>query len=153
VANEKETDKKERANVGKDSNGVAPTETPVEYGVDVSFPMHHHRVSDNYAWLPHNVDPVHNDVPPQFKDMVVQPLGDKNKYYDDFINGCKEKWGPSGAARCEQNEDDRIAMTLRQPQSMQVRACFAGSPRLLFRRNTVASHVYCLFHRYLLELH
>jgi hypothetical protein len=116
--NEKET-KKEGATVANDSNGVPPTETPVSYGVDVSFPMHHSKVSDNYAWLPHNMDPGRNEVPPKYKDMVVQPLGDKNKYYDDFLQGCKEKWGSSGAARCQQNEDDRIAMTLRQPQSMQ----------------------------------
>ena len=116
---EKET-KEERAMVANESNGVAPNESPVEYGVDVSFPMHYSKVSDNYAWLPHNIDPVHNDVPARYKDMVVQPLGDKQKFYDDFLNGCKEKWGNSGAARCQQNEDDRIAMTLRQPQSMQV---------------------------------
>jgi hypothetical protein len=27
-----------------------------DYGVDVSFPIHHLEVSDNYAWLPHNLD-------------------------------------------------------------------------------------------------
>lgn len=111
--------KKEGADVGNDSNGVSPSETPVEYGVDVSFPMHHSTVSDNYAWLPHNVDPVHNDMPPEYKDMVVQPLGDKQQEYVDFLNGCKEKWGKNGATRCQQNENDRIAMSLRQPQSMQ----------------------------------
>lgn len=118
---EENAQQNERAMVANDSNGVPPTETPVDYGVDVSFPMHHSKVSDNYAWLPHNRDPLHNDVPASFKDMVVQPLGDKQKEYDEFLNGCKEKWGASGAQRCQQNEDDRIAMTLRQPQSMQVR--------------------------------
>jgi prolyl 4-hydroxylase len=116
---EEATDGATAANVANDSNGVKPTETPVEYGVDVSFPMHRSRVSNNYAWLPHNMDPVHNDIPSKYKDMPVQPLGDRQTYYDEFLNGCKEKWGASGAARCQQNEDDRIAMTLRQPQSMQ----------------------------------
>ena len=127
-------DKKEQAsdgvaaaNVANDSNGIKPTETPVDYGVDVSFPMHHSRISNNYAWLPHNVDPVHHDIPPKYKDMPVQPLGDRQTYYDEFLNGCKEKWGASGAARCQQNEDDRIAMTLRQPQSMQVRNFMSDS--------------------------
>lgn len=127
-SNEKET-KKEASFVANESNGVPPTETPVSYGVDVSFPMHHSKVSDNFAWLPHNVDPGRNDVPPEYQDMVVQPLGDKNKEYNDFLNGCKEKWGNTGAHRCQQNENDRIAMTLRQPQSMQVRYFFRSSPR------------------------
>jgi hypothetical protein len=110
----------ESAPVGNDSNGVAADHVPVEYGVDVSFPMHYAKVSDNYAWLPHNMDPVHNDVPPEYKDKVVQPLGDRQAVYDEYIDGCKEKWGSSGARRCESNEADRITMTLRQPQSMQV---------------------------------
>lgn len=121
---DEKAEKKQGAVVSRESNGVPPTETPVSYGVDVSFPMHYSKVSDNFAWLPHNVDPVHNDVPPELKDMVIQPLGDKNKEYEEFLQGCKEKWGTSGAARCQQNENDRIAMTLRQPQSM-VRFCKA----------------------------
>jgi hypothetical protein len=110
----------ESAPVANDNNGVAADHVPVEYGVDVSFPMHYAKVSDNYAWLPHNMDPVHNDVPPEYKDKVVQPLGDRQAFYEEFIDGCKEKWGSKGARRCESNEADRIAMTLRQPQSMQV---------------------------------
>jgi hypothetical protein len=110
----------ESAPVGNDSNGVAADHVPVEYGVDVSFPMQHAKVSDNYAWLPHNMDPVHTDVPSKYKDKVVQPLGDRQAIYDEFIGGCKETWGSKGARRCDSNEADRIAMTLRQPQSMQV---------------------------------
>lgn len=119
----KDTEKKETpesAPVGNDSNGVAADHVSVEYGVDVSFPMHYGKVSVNYAWLPHNMDPVHNDVPPEYKDMVVQPLGDRQSFYDSYMAGCKEKWGKRGEPRCQGNEDDRIAMTLRQPQSMQV---------------------------------
>jgi hypothetical protein len=110
----------ESAPVGNDNNGVVVDHVPVEYGVDVSYPMHYRNVSVNYAWLPHNMDPVHNDVPPEYKDMVVQPLGDRQSFYDSYLAGCKEKWGAKGVARCQANEDDRIAMTLRQPQSMQV---------------------------------
>ena len=96
---------------------VAGTDEPVEYGVDVSFPMHYAEVSTNYPWLPHNMDPS-IPTPHEYEDMVPQPLGDKKTFYKDFVEGCKEKFGKKGK-RCVQTELDRIAMTLRQPQSMQ----------------------------------
>ena len=117
---DKSSGNSESASVGNDNNGIAADHVPVEYGVDVSFPIHYNAVSDNYAWLPHNLDPEHNEVPPEHKDKVVQPLGDRQLFYDDFLEGCKEKWGDKGRRRCQSNEDDRIAMSLRQPQSMQV---------------------------------
>jgi len=92
-----------------------------EYGVDVSFPIHHHFVSTNYPWLPHNVDPANNPTPPEFRDMPLQPLGNREAAYEEFIQGCVEKWGSKGKGRCLGTERDRIAMSLRQPQSMQVR--------------------------------
>jgi hypothetical protein len=93
------------------------TDEPVEYGVDVSFPMHYAEVSTNYPWLPHNQDPS-LPVPKEYQDMVLQPLGNKQEFYRDFLQGCKDAFGAKGT-RCTQNELDRIAMTLRQPQSMQ----------------------------------
>jgi prolyl 4-hydroxylase len=79
--------------------------------------MHHAKVSNNYAWLPHNLDPT-LPVPKQYKDMKVQPLGDRQKVYDDFIASCKAFY-PKQAKRCELTESDRVEMSLRQPQSMQ----------------------------------
>ena len=81
--------------------------------------MHYASVSTNYEWLPHNQNP---DVaaPPEYDDMVVQPLGDRQQFYSDFLNGCIEHFGSRGK-RCTSTELDRIAMSLRQPQSMQVR--------------------------------
>lgn len=93
----------------------------VQYGVDISFPMQHNFASTNYAWLPHNVDPS-IPTPEQYKGMPVQPLGDRQAAYDEFINGCIEKFGgkkKGGADRCRYSERDRIAMSLRQPRSMQ----------------------------------
>lgn len=69
----------------------------LEYGVDVSFPMHHSKV----LAAPKN------------------PLGDKQKAYEEFIQGCVEKFGSRGN-RCMATEQDRVEMSLRQPQSMQV---------------------------------
>jgi len=96
---------------------AAARDEPVEYGVDVSFPMHHAEVSTNYPWLPHNMDSS-IPVPEEYQDMVPQPLGDKTSFYRDFLQGCIDKFGKKGK-RCTQNELDRVAMTLRQPQSMQ----------------------------------
>jgi len=96
---------------------IAELDEPVEYGVDVSFPMQYSEVSTNYPWLEHNMDP-NKPVPDKYKDMVLQPLGDKQSFYKDFLKGCTEAFGKKGK-RCIQTELDRIAMTLRQPQSMQ----------------------------------
>ena len=91
-------------------------DVPVEYGVDVSIPMQYASVSTNYPWLEHNVDHS-KPVPKEYEDMVIQPLGDRQSFYKEFLQGCKDHFGKKGA-RCVQNELDRVAMTLRQPQSM-----------------------------------
>ena len=89
-----------------------------EYGVDVSFPIHKWEVSTNYPWLPHNSDPANNPTPKQYQDMPIQPLGDVQAAYTSFLDGCRDHYGKKGRA-CDQTEKDRIAMNLRQPQSMQ----------------------------------
>jgi len=95
----------------------ADTGGGVHYGVDVSFPIHHPRITTNYDWLPHNKD--HSiATPKEYQDMVVQPLGDKAGFYKEFMEGCRAKYGAKGN-RCDQTEADRIAMSLRQPKSMQ----------------------------------
>jgi prolyl 4-hydroxylase len=50
--------------------------------------------------------------------MAIQPLGDRQKFYDDFIKSCADAYGRQGP-RCYDTEADRIAMALRQPRSMQ----------------------------------
>jgi hypothetical protein len=66
------------------------------YGVDVSFPVHHRTFSQD------------------------QPLGDRHKLYDDFMAGCRLHYSDNGPA-CDNTEEDRVEMSLRQPASMQVR--------------------------------
>ena len=99
-------------------SGSTNTDEPVEYGVDVSFPIHYAEVSTNYPWLEHNVNP---DVPTpkEYDGMVIQPLGNRQKFYKDFLDSCRTHFGSRGEL-CTANELDRIAMSLRQPQSMQV---------------------------------
>jgi prolyl 4-hydroxylase len=92
-------------------------EVPVEYGVDVSFPIHHKTASVNYPWLQHNVDST-APTPHQYRDMVIQPLGDKQAFYNEFVDSCVKHFGKKGK-RCLQTESDRVEMALRQPQSMQ----------------------------------
>lgn len=102
----------------KDKN--AEHEPPPPYGVDISYPMHHSRVSTNYPWLPHNMDPS-LPVPDEFLDMPLQPLGDVQSRYEHFIQGCVDYYNqhtqPKGE-RCYAGEQQRIAMTRSQPQSM-----------------------------------
>jgi prolyl 4-hydroxylase len=79
--------------------------------------MHHQAVSTNYEWLPHNVHPARNPTPPAYQDMVVQPLGDRQREADDFLAGCVDFYGIKGH-RCLSNEKTRVAMNLRQPKSV-----------------------------------
>mmetsp|Transcript_6478 Transcript_6478/g.9533 ORF Transcript_6478/g.9533 Transcript_6478/m.9533 type:complete len:442 (+) Transcript_6478:161-1486(+) len=95
----------------------AAKEEPVTYGVDVSFPQHHYNASSNFAWLPHNVDPENNPTPPGFENIAIQPLGDKETWYQEHIQGCVEFYGDKGP-RCVATERERVDMNLRQPQSM-----------------------------------
>lgn len=95
-----------------------PSHNKIEYGVDVSFPMHHSKVSTNYAWLPHNQDPS-LPVPKEYEGMVVQPLGDRQGFYEKFMEGCEKHQGGSRGGRCWATEEGRVDMSLRQPQSMQ----------------------------------
>ena len=42
-------------------------------------------------------------------------LGDRKTFYENFMNGCREAYPGTS---CDDYERDRIAMSLRQPQSM-----------------------------------
>lgn len=108
---------KRKAQEEADSTRTVSDHGHSQYGVDVSFPMHHAHVSTNYEWLPHNLDPSIS-TPKELEGMVVQPIGDRATFYKDFIQGCRDAFGAKGN-RCDQTEVDRISMNLRQPQSMQ----------------------------------
>ena len=76
--------------------------------------MHHASVTNNYAWLPHNVDSS-IETPEEFEGMPVQPLGDKQSLYNKTVQGCVDHYGELGY-RCLETEVDRIEMSLRQPK-------------------------------------
>jgi hypothetical protein len=56
--------------------------TRASYGADISWPMQHERVSTNYPWLPHNIDPENNPIPDEYIGMPLQPLGDRQKAFE-----------------------------------------------------------------------
>jgi len=93
------------------------------YGVDISWPIHHSKVSENYQG---------NSSTP------VQVLGNRQAVYDNFMQGCHDYYTPgtllyqqthdpssssdsdrSQGFACDMTEHDRIQMNLRQPASMQ----------------------------------
>ena len=94
-----------------------------EFGVDISFPMQSNKVSNNYDWLPHNIDP-NLPTPPEFEGVPVQKLGNKQQFYEDYMQGCRDHWGEKDAHHCDNTERDRIAMNIRQPKSMMVSILF-----------------------------
>eukprot|EP00545_Synedropsis_sp_CCMP1620_P000654 CAMPEP_0119012448 /NCGR_PEP_ID=MMETSP1176-20130426/6730_1 /TAXON_ID=265551 /ORGANISM="Synedropsis recta cf, Strain CCMP1620" /LENGTH=537 /DNA_ID=CAMNT_0006965407 /DNA_START=63 /DNA_END=1676 /DNA_ORIENTATION=+ len=106
----------EALDLSKMNTGTQVDDVAVEYGVDISFPMHYNAVSENYPWLPHNLDPELTP-PKKLQGKPLQPLGDKQGRYDRFLDSCVKSFGSKGQ-RCVSNERERMAMTLRQPQSM-----------------------------------
>jgi prolyl 4-hydroxylase len=84
-----------------------------------SWPMHHANVSTNYPWLPHNLDPS-LPVPIEYKDMQLQPLGNVHERHTNYMQSCFDYYQKirGKGSSCYETERDRIAMTLRQPQSM-----------------------------------
>jgi len=66
-----------------------------DYGVDCTFPIHSKEFRCDH----------------QFAD-------DRKQAYLDFMQGCREHYSSKGARRCDTTEEDRINMSIRQPQSM-----------------------------------
>lgn len=83
-----------------------------------SYPIHHRSVSTNYAWLQHNVDPT-VATPRKYAMMPVNPLRDRQSFYDLYMKGCRDKFGVIKGLLCSGNDMDRIHMNLHQPASMQ----------------------------------
>ena len=80
------------------------------------MPMHHAAVSTNYAEYPWNAGTA--KTPEEYLNMPVQPLGNRQAFYDEMIKGCVDHYGAKGSY-CLEYEKDRVDMNLRQPQSME----------------------------------
>ena len=78
----------------------------VQYGVDCSWPVH------------------------SFNLRCGSTLGDRQGIYEDFIEGCREKYGDL----CDSSEERRITRSLRQPEfSMVSRTEYLRRVNALFR--------------------
>jgi hypothetical protein len=73
---------------------VARTVTAADYGLDCSWPIHNDKIQCDLFG------------------------SERQATYDHYMEGCREKWGAKGAKRCDSNEQDRLEMSRRQPQSM-----------------------------------
>jgi hypothetical protein len=71
------------------------TDEPEGFGVDCSWPVHSYELK------------------------CGDLLGDRQSVYEDYMEGCRKCYGKKGR-RCDTTEDDRIEMSVRQPQSMVV---------------------------------
>ena len=71
-----------------------------------------------------SVDPKNNPTPPEYEGVPIQPLGNKHQWYTDLIQGCIDHYGEKGD-RCVHNEQERVEMSIRQPQSMVVSLIYA----------------------------
>jgi prolyl 4-hydroxylase len=92
---------------------------PISYGADISWPHHHRQVSSNYAWLPHNIDPKHYPVPSKYQDVPIQPLGDRQAFYETFLESCEKYYKEKkDQGKCASTEENRMHINLRQPSSM-----------------------------------
>lgn len=49
--------------------------------------------------------------------MPVQPLGDRQKVYEEALQGCRDYYQERGFM-CDIDEENRIAINLRQPSQM-----------------------------------
>jgi prolyl 4-hydroxylase len=75
------------------SLSLSAAQSTSDYGVDCSFPIHSRK------W------------------RCGDQLGNRSKFYEVFMEGCRLYHGKQ-AHRCDSTEQDRLEMSLRQPQSM-----------------------------------
>ena len=87
------------------------------YGVDVSWPIHSYNVSTNYDWLPHNIANNNIPTPSEYQNLPIQPLGNRQNVYNEFMNGCIEKYN---VAECMECEEGRISTNLERMKYMVV---------------------------------
>lgn len=92
--------------------------TPI-YAYDVSYPMFSKNVSTNYPWLRHNTDPDNHPTPKEYENVPIQPLGDRQTFYEKYMQGCRDFWGGKGKnGECDRYESQRIEHNIRQPPGM-----------------------------------
>ena len=89
------------------SSTTTTTTSSSSYGVDRSFPIHHH-YSTLYAEDGASVGGSGGEE---------WLLPNKQQFYKEYMEGCRHAYHPEGY-RCDVSEDERIEMNLRQPASV-----------------------------------
>ena len=80
----------------------------LQYGVDVSFPMHHSPSADKHD--------AHTKNDDSDKTLIEQFTRDRlDYYYNNFFQGCLDAFGEDP---CLRSEKERIEMSQRQPATM-----------------------------------
>ena len=90
---------------------ILAAETETSYGVDVSFPQHHRRVV--VPGISSGDGDGDGDGDASSSSLLLLP--GRQDFYDAFLESCRHH---DDHDACDENENDRIAMNLRQPQSM-----------------------------------
>mmetsp|Transcript_8455 Transcript_8455/g.18565 ORF Transcript_8455/g.18565 Transcript_8455/m.18565 type:complete len:520 (-) Transcript_8455:568-2127(-) len=98
------------------------TPPPFKYGVDISYPMQSRRVSVNYNGM-HTGNPGIEAETKDFSDSFIdalprdvslqppQPLGNRQSFYEDYMQGCRDFYNKEG--RFSEEEEDVVENTLR----------------------------------------
>ena len=104
--------------VEQEEEGASSEDNQVEYGVDVSFPIHNVHISENHAVKQFfdSTDLLSND---QDDLKIVQPLGDRQIFYETFLQGCRDFHYTNGKL-CDNAEEERLTNNRDQPQTMMV---------------------------------
>ena len=98
--------------------GKEPNNKAESYGAHISFPTFNASISTNYPWLPHNSDPYHNPIiPKKYRNMPIQPLGNRQKFYDDIMTSCRNYFYKKDPHACDEYEEARFEQNLLQPKS------------------------------------
>eukprot|EP00558_Chaetoceros_sp_UNC1202_P011579 CAMPEP_0197240252 /NCGR_PEP_ID=MMETSP1429-20130617/6576_1 /TAXON_ID=49237 /ORGANISM="Chaetoceros sp., Strain UNC1202" /LENGTH=407 /DNA_ID=CAMNT_0042699851 /DNA_START=1 /DNA_END=1224 /DNA_ORIENTATION=+ len=74
----------------------------------------------NYPWLPHNTDPSNNPTPTEHQNVAPQILGNRQQFYENYMQGCRDFWTDKGkdGRVCDENDEERITHNQHQAHSM-----------------------------------
>ena len=98
------------------SNNNKDDKNLVEYGVDVSYPIHQSQVT-TVTTTSSTTSSTSSSTGSSSGESL---LPNRQKFYDQQIQGCRNYYSTK-SHRCDDNEYSRIAMNIQQPRTMQVR--------------------------------
>ena len=94
---------------------IVAEENSIEYGVDVSWPIHH-----PWSALDTEDERYYEAYPNQENEPASDILPDRKKIYNDFMKGCRNFY-VKFPEDCDEDDSERILGNLEQPAIMVVR--------------------------------